>query len=551
MQYSFQNSPKPFSSRVRWFIVGGLIVFVMLLQYGIFKMGYSKGWKEGAATPPTYVVKQSDEKAMETLSRFMAESASGSDALAALVKERKDRLAWIRDDDLRADVSWGLGRELMVLDRTGDAIEMIRELMQSGFSQGKDAKWASRAEFTGDMLMRDGNTAEAATFYRMAGNGFAKAGDVSRKISSLEQQSSALSAANKNPEALAVLQSILDTIPGEGEEAKLLQSRVLAGMGRLNRIMGKTEQSRICFSKSLELWPSTGKATHGAAGEVMGSAKVCMGEVFFEAGRKDEAKAMFEQGLQALEGIKSDLSYSLSALRGLASIDSEQGEFERALSFLYQAEGLAKGKIPSDDRFWPCLFDQRGWVHLLRGKPEEAIKDFKRSEGIVSSPESRMQSCEGMGAAYMEKGSAEKALTSLKQAEELRKKYSPNDFASLARVCKKLGGAYDLAGDSSLAVASYDKALTYLKKANTDVKSRQWIETALPLSYALMDVKEWQKAADSFDFILPSLEGERRSETLKNQAKCYDALNMKEKADACWKDAGYPRISSPVRRGRR
>lgn len=547
MQYSRQEQPKPFSPRVRWSIAGGLVIAVALLQYGIFRMGYNQGWKEGAATPPTYVVKQSDEKAMETLSRFMAESASGPDALAALVADRKNRLAWIRNDDLRADVSWGLGRELMSLNRSGDAMEMVRELMQSAFAQGQHGKWAPRAEFVANVLMREGKAGEAASCYAMAAEGFDKAGDQGKKIACLEMQSNALSAANNNVQALAVLQSILDAAPRDGEESKLLQSRTLAGMGRLNRVMGKMDQAGVCFSKALELWPS-GK---DGGGEIMGSAKVCMGELFLEAGRRDEARNMFEQGLSALEGTKSDLPYILTALRGLARIDVEKGSLEQALSFLYQAEGLAKGQIARDDRFWPCLFDQRGWVHLMRGKPEEAIKDFKRSEGTVSSPESRMQSCEGLGSAYMEKGSAEKALSCLKQSEELRLKYFPNDFAALARLYKKLGGAFDLAGDSANAVVAYGKAVDYLKKAKTDAKSPQWVDTVLCLAYASMDLKEWQKALDVFDLVLPSLEGERKSETLKNQAKCYDALNMKEKGDECWKAAGYPRISPPVKRGSR
>lgn len=547
MQYFRQDSLKPLSTRTRWMIVGILIVVVAALQYGIFHMGYSQGWKEGSATPPTYVVKQSDEKAMETLSRFMAESASGPDALAGLVRERRERLAWIRNDDLRADVSWGLGRELMAQKRTGDAMEMVQELLKTAFEKGQGAKWARRAEHVGDTLMRDGKPVEAAAYYAMASKGFAAAGDAARKMACLEMQSGALSAANNNKEALVVLQSILNTVGKEGEDSKLLQSRILASMGRLSRTIGQTEQARSYFAKALELWPSGKKD----GGEVMGSAKVCMGEVLWEAGRKDEAKAMFEEGLAALEGIKLDLPYSLSALRGLALVYSEKGDLERALSFLYQAEGLAKGGISPDDRFWPCLFDQRGWVHLMRGKPDEAIKDFKLSEGVVASPESRMQSCEGLGAAYMEKGNADKALVCLKQAEELRLKFFPNDFDALARVYKKLGGAYDLSGNSSSAVGVYEKSVDYLKKAKADTKSRPWIDASLCLAYASMDLKEWQKAIDAFDLVLPSMEGEKKSETLKNKAKCYDSLNMRDKGDECWKEAGYPRVSTPVRRGRR
>ncbi len=46
------------------------------------------------------------------------------------------------------------------------------------------------------------------------------------------------------------------------------------------------------------------------------------------------------------------------------------------------------------------------------------------------------------------------------------------------------------------------------------------------------------------------LEGEQRSENYKQLGRCYDELGMKEKADDCWKESGFPRVrmASPGRR---
>ena len=52
------------------------------------------------------------------------------------------------------------------------------------------------------------------------------------------------------------------------------------------------------------------------------------------------------------------------------------------------------------------------------------------------------------------------------------------------------------------------------------------------------------------ELVLPMLEGEQRSENYKQLGRCYDELGMKEKADACWKESGFPRVrmASPGRR---
>ncbi|MEG2247566.1 MAG: tetratricopeptide repeat protein [Akkermansia sp.] len=544
---------KPLSPRTRWMIVGILTLIVGGLQYGTFRLGYNQGWKEGAATPPKYVIEQSDEKAMETLSRFMAESASGPDALAGLVKNRKDRLSWIRNAELRADVSWGLGRELMVDGRTDDAIVMVDELINEGFQSGKGAKWASRAEFTGNTLMNDSHPQRAVAYYQKAAEGFALSGNQDARIRAMELQSSALIAANKREEALKILKEICDIASKDvknganSEKGRALQSRSLATMGRLARGLGKSGEARDYFAQALKLWPSGS----GKGGEAMGSARICMGEALLESGRKDEAERLFEQGLESLQGSRADLSYQLSALRGLSQIHLAKGNMEESLSSLYQAEGLAKGTLPLDDGFWSCLYDQRGWVQMMRGKPDEAMKDFTRAIKGDSTPEAKMQSCEGLGSAYVEKGDGEKAQKYLNQAVELREKHLPNDAPSLARVYKSLGASYDLTGKEKESFASYHKALEYLIKAHVDTRSPQFIETALCTAYTLMDLKEWQQAVEAFDFIIPSLEGEKKSETYKKQAQCYDSLNMRAKGDDCWRLSGFPRISSPIRRLRR
>ena len=76
------------------------------------------------------------------------------------------------------------------------------------------------------------------------------------------------------------------------------------------------------------------------------------------------------------------------------------------------------------------------------------------------------------------------------------------------------------------------------------------VQSYLCKAYALCDGEQWKEAAEAFEAVLPMLEGEQRSENYKQLGRCYDELGMKEKADDCWKESGFPRVrmASPGRR---
>ncbi len=535
----------PLSRRTRWMIVGGLVLVVVALQYGTFQMGYNQGWEEGAATPQQKVILQSDEKAMKNLAGFMSETASGPDSLASLVKNRQERLAWIRDPALLQDVSWGLGRDLLTQGRVDDALGLLNELMPGDSSQPISSRWAPRADMTASLLMRENRPVEAASFFQKAASGYSAPDQADKRLKALQAASSALLADNRQEDALKVLdlartqaKSLTD------EHGRMTQARILSMMARIERTRGKAAHSKELFEEALKLWPEQ----DSAGGSDLGSARVCMGEAFLESGRLDEAAKMLSSGLQNLRKNDADVGFTLDALRGLARVSSSQGEFEEALAHLYRAEGVALGRVDTRNNFWPCLYDQTGWIHLLRGKPQEAIGCFSRAVDSSTCPEAQVQSCEGMGRAYLEQGDPTKALDYLKLAAQLREKNFPRESLSLGRVFKSLGMAYDLTGNTPEALSAYGKAFDYLKESPQDPL---FVETALSKAYSHMEKSQWLEAVDTFQAVIPMLEGEKRSENLKNMAKCYDGLNMRDRADQCWKDAGFPRISAPSRRLRR
>lgn len=133
--------------------------------------------------------------------------------------------------------------------------------------------------------------------------------------------------------------------------------------------------------------------------------------------------------------------------RGLARISTEQGNYEEALAYLYQAEGAARGVLPADHAFWAGLYDQRGWVNILRKASPEARADFlKAIANSSASPVISAQSREGLGKAWLDAGEGGKARENLEKALQLRKSHFASDLLSLGRVYYSLGLAQRYGG---------------------------------------------------------------------------------------------------------
>lgn len=134
-----------------------------------------------------------------------------------------------------------------------------------------------------------------------------------------------------------------------------------------------------------------------------------------------------------------------------------------------------------------------------------------------------------------------KARENLEKALQLRKSHFASDLLSLGRVYYSLGLASDMAGDREGALTAYAGAVDSLLKCVEGAERRDLlVQSYLCKAYALCDGEQWKEAAEAFEAVLPMLEGEQRSENYKQLGRCYDELGMKEKADDCWKESGFP-----------
>lgn len=542
------SSPlKPLSSRTKWLIAMCLCVLVLLLEFLTYHMAYRIGYDEGLLTTPPVVVQKSDEKAMQNLSRFMADVFASRESLAGILDNREERLAWIRDPELRTETAWGLTRELISRDGVARALPVARELIDAGYAAGRYQLWAPRADAVAKALLEEHQYSPAYDYLKTAVEGYEKEGMAAELVRSLQTMSSIDQMLNRNDEANTLLQRAVEAAARLGADALPVRSRLLAAQGRLARATGRIPESRAYFKKALALCPQPDKTTGDLA-----LASISMGEAMLEAGRNDEARELFLKGLSGSENASYLLNDCLNALRGLARISTEGGNYEEALAYLYQAEGAARGVLPADHAFWAGLYDQRGWVNIMRKAAPEARSDFLKAIGnSAASPVISAQSLEGLGKAWLDAGEGDKARENLQKAIQLRESHFASDALSLGRVYYSLGLASDMSGDREGALNAYAGAVEFLLKCGEGPERRNLlVQSYLCKAYALCDGEQWKEAVDAFEAVLPMLEGEQRSENYKQLGRCYDELGMKEKADACWKESGFPRvrIASPGRR---
>lgn len=541
---------KPLSARTKWLVALCLCVLVMLLEFLTYHMGYRIGYDEGALHTPPVVVQKSDEKAMQNLSRFMADVFSSRESLAGILNNREERLAWIRDPELKSETTWGLAREMIGRGGVDAALPAIRELMAAGYGAGRVSLWAPRADEVASALLAEHRYEDAYQYLQMAVDGYDKAGMPGELVQALQTMSSIDQMMDRNDRANLLLQRAVDASARLGREALPVKSRLLAAQGRLARSAGRIPESREYFKQALLLYPrEMGKTTGDLA-----LASISMGEAMLEAGRMSEARDLFLKGLTGSENAPSLLTDCLNALRGLARIATEQGNYEEALGYLHQAEGAARGALPADHVFWAGLYDQRGWVNIMRKAAPAARDDFMKAiAGGSASPLIEAQSREGLGKACLDAGEGQKAVENLEKAVQIRQTRFASDFLSLGRGQHSLGLAHDMAGNREGALQAYSDAVdTLLQCDDRPERKALLVQAYLCKAYALCDGRQWKDAADSFEAVLPMLEGEQRSENYKQLGRCYDELQMPAKADECWKESGFPRVrqSAPGRGGR-
>lgn len=537
-----------FSTRTKWCIVGGFAAVCALLYIILYQIIYEIGYNDGARYTPPEVIRQSEEQALAVASNFVKDVFESPQSLAELLKNRHARMSWIKDEAVKENTSWGLTRELMNRGSVIEAMPIAAELIGQGYQLGKFAEWAPRAELVAKNLCHHHHFKESIRFWADALQGYQSVNNQDGMLHCLRYLVYAEQNNNRLTHAIQYLEQAIILCDQLGEKARLSKAHLLAARGRIAYNQGKRDDSQAYFKKAIELVSPEGTKENSD----FSLAYICLGEAMLELGKKREAKEYFLKGIPTASKDKFLVNDYLSALRGLARISVDFGKYEEALAYLHQAEGAAHSVLARNHVFWAGLYDQRGWLGLLRNTESEACLDFTKAlETPSATPIIKAQSTEGLGRAYLLLGDGAKACGYLAESVRMREAHFPGDSFSLGRVYFSLGQAEDLSGRVPEALQAYTKSVNYLQSCkSSDAQAHLLKQALLCRAYAQCDALDWSGAVESFQQVLPMLEGDQKLENYKQLARCYDKLGMTGKADECWKEGGAPRASRSSSRKR-
>ncbi len=555
---------KPLSSRTKWIIALFIGLSILGLEFFVYRLsyenGYSDGYQEGKRFTPPVVVMQSDEKALRQLSEFVEEASSSVESLTNLLNNREQRMAWIRDPHTRLETAWNLTRELINHDGVKNAFPIAKALIEQGYAEGDKRLWAQRAEFFADAVLKERRYADALGYLTFVADVYEQLNLSNELSDTLQKMSSIALLMGQYDKAKQLLERAwAKSAPLGPDKTQLLKCRLLVVRGCLDRDAGKVEAARKNFEAAIAVCPPNKIGTQLPAAQDV-PLRIALAEALLESGKKHEARNLFKSCLSVAETDAANMLMDrLSILRNLARAESDSGNYQAALDYLNQAYGAAVGTVPNQHPFWPAFYAQRGWLYFMNKEMSCAEADFLQAFGhSAATPLIKAQCQEGLGRIILNstgsinKDVATKYSEHFNTAVRIRQASLPQDTLALGRLHYYHGQLWDMVGETILAQEEYAGATEALTKWSKGPERDFYLmESGLCNAYALCELKRWQEAVSAFDTVLPLMEGDRKSETLKQQGRCYDELGQNAKGDECWKEAGYPRVRQPARSNRR
>lgn len=471
-----------FKPVVKYAAIGLALVALFGVEYATYRLGYSNGFTSGVTSE--VVSEAVNNAAVKNLTHFMQAATADEATLLRMVQNPQQSLAWIKDDVVRREAEWTLASALMSRSKVSAAGALLKDLFPR---EAVQAIWGRRAQLTGRAFAESGDRKTAAAYYRYAAKVYGTHKMERQQLSAYSELAELIASAADNPaEQLVQLEKLQKEVAGLGEQGKQLQAHLLAYMGRIHRSHGNSTEALRCFEQAL---------ASVALDEVpaLAGAAVCMGSALLEKGDTKKAEQLLRDGVSRLGEHPGDADYLASALRDLARIEQENGNADNALALLYRAEGAAMGRIDAASPYWPCLYDQRGWVNFSKDAREAALADFTRALADNGAPEElRAQPLEGAGRCCIALGRAEEAVAHLQEAVLVRTRHFAGDKPALGRVYLSLAQAYDMAGKTREAADTYGLAASNLPAQPGEESDAA--NAMLGRAYALSQLEDWNAA---------------------------------------------------------
>ncbi len=530
---------------VKYTGIGVLLALLVGIEYATYEGGYARGYRDAAHSGE--VEASINAAAVENLRHFMQVASADDDTLLSTIANRGSALAWIREPSVRREAEWLMAQSALDRGKGEDITDLLAELFRE--APATDV-WARRALISARALAATADSAPALEAYRTAIARFAALGNNDTRLVAMNELASLL-ATTADENTLSALDALQGEVSGLGDAGRLLRADILAYMGRLYRERGDEASAMRCFEEAL----AGVKADEVPA---LAGASVCYGLALLEKGETVRAENLLREGVSRLGDTPADVTYLVSALRALAQLEQQRGAADAALAHLYRAEGAATNRLPAQNTFWGCLYDQRGWVNMLKGAHEAALGDFRRAIALPATEDVLLQSLEGAGRCCIVLGDADNAVAYLSKSAEIRERLAAHDVSALGRVCLLLGQAQDMRGDSAAAATAYARCVDLLASATGEDDAENRLSAHMGRAYALGQLGQWADAATLWEQAQPLVAGDasREAEVRNQLSLCRrheDANATPEGSDeeAEAEEEPAPRRSSRSRRARR
>ncbi len=489
---------------VKWTAVGlagaaslGLLIFTYFHSYN---RGYSQGMLDGDAQGFNRAI--SGNLVEENLSRtaeqnvlgFLRLYSTSNEYLQQAAADTDKTFQWIKDATVRQEAEWYLADALLQRRLTAPASKVLGALLEK---TPHSQEWVYRSFRAADMLARQGDAAGAERLYKQVIARAAGAGVPELRVEALSHLVAAdLATAQNAAAALELWKNRHAELAGMGDETKPLRSLLLVHMAEQLRCMGQYAEAEAQYRKALE-GVDVAQVTAPEYAACYGTALLGLGDA---AAAEPLLKKTIEQpGVQPVAG-----AARLLALRQQAVIEQARGETAVALTLLQRAQGVAEGLVHPTNTFWPCLFDQRGWLQYLEQNYQAALQDFTSALALTQEPLLLIQPLEGAARCHMELAQIDEARKMLERTLALRQQHLAADKSSIGRIHLLLGQIYDQQGKDAEAGAAYGAAVSHMTGDSPDEVDNRRL-ALLGQAYALTELRRWQEAYAAWEKLEPLL----------------------------------------------
>ena len=503
-------------------LAGAASIGFFLLTYYV---GYGQGEEAGfiRATGSGVVQQSLNAAASQNLLNFMRLASASDEHLLAVAADTAAAFSWVKEPEVRQEAEWCLANALLDRRLVNPATKMLEGLF-SGIPQS--AEWAYRLLRTADGLASMQQYETAAKYYKQAADFFAAIKQQEARLLALGQLISLeICSPGNGEQAIQTLQSRFKELEASGDAARPLRAVLQVQMGLLYRSQGKQAEALQMFKSAVE-----GVDTAATTQPI---AAVSYGTALLEQGDIAAAEPLLRQAAGNNGNKPSDIASRLLALRQLAIIEHQKGHIVTAQALLHRAQGVAEGRVLPGNMFWPCLYDQRGWLHYIVQNYQTALLDFTAAMGSTQDALLLVQPQEGAARCYLELGKPAEAQVLLENCLKLRNQHAASDKQAIGRVNLLLGQIYDQQGKAAEAEAAYGIAV-----ANHPGDSPEEVENRttalLGRAYVLADLQRWSEAYDAWQQVLPLLESQhdRREEARAQMRRIKPLIPAEPNAEA-------------------